>query len=240
MALSCPSLIAVVAFDVLMPYSTFLSAASGDPVHWRSRAGPDSFGDVVKATQQSHLAGCESFRHALKSVSVNNSYISIMSSFIFPRRVGLLTVSFTWNSSASTLREMLWPLQLTAVRALLQTSSTLLLTPCHCWPRDSHTRYGNFRLISAEQGWNSFSWVMNTKNCGFEGIMYVFLESRVRSIQMHIIGLTFRKESGFNRLQFSLTLTTSTDESMWIFCYPKQSYTVLQMEVYCNNSFFYV
>lgn len=48
-----------------------LSAASGNPVHWRSRAGPDCLGDVVKATQQSHFASCKccilSFCHKIKS-----------------------------------------------------------------------------------------------------------------------------------------------------------------------------
>ena len=34
-------------------------AASGDTVYWRSRAGTDCLGDVVKATQQSHSTGCK-------------------------------------------------------------------------------------------------------------------------------------------------------------------------------------
>lgn len=62
--------------------STFLSAASGDPVHWRSGAGPDSLGDVVTATQQSHLAGCKSFCHALNVVSVRYICTIIMLSFV--------------------------------------------------------------------------------------------------------------------------------------------------------------
>lgn len=41
-------------------------------------------------------------------------------------RVGLLTASSIWSSLALMLRETPWPLQLTAARASLQTSSTLL------------------------------------------------------------------------------------------------------------------
>lgn len=76
-----------------MPCSTFLSAASGDPVHWRSRAGPDCLGDVVKATQQSHFAGCKCctvFCHTLKSfcLCLPHWYTTIMLSF-HPSQGGL-------------------------------------------------------------------------------------------------------------------------------------------------------
>lgn len=80
----------------------------------------------------------------LLNLSVGHNYTTMMLLFFIPHRAGLLTVSCTWSSSASMLREMLWPLQLTAAKALLQMSSTLLLILFHCWLRDLPTRYINF------------------------------------------------------------------------------------------------
>lgn len=77
---------------------------------------------------------------SLSLIIVNCHVTLIILTTIILRRVDSLTVSCTWNSSASMLSEMHWPLLQTAAKALPQMSSTLLRILYLCWLRDSHTR----------------------------------------------------------------------------------------------------
>lgn len=80
------------------------------------------------------------FHFTLSLITVNCHVTPIILTIIILHRVDSLTVSCTWNSSASMLSEMHWPLLQTAAKALPQMSSTLSQILYLCWLRDSHTR----------------------------------------------------------------------------------------------------